>query len=122
MKNKVYTVLIIDDHPLITAACTSAFNYVSKHNGTMSFNIDVAHDCDIAYEKINYFSSNNKNLDIVFLDISLPPSKDRKILSGADLGLKIKNLMPNTKIIVSTAFNDNLEFTVFLKILIPMGS
>jgi DNA-binding NarL/FixJ family response regulator len=121
MKNKEYSVLIIDDHPLITAAYKSAFNYINKHNEAISFNIEVAHNCDTAYSKINHSSSKNKNIDIVFLDISLPPSKDGKILSGEDLGLKINNLMPNTKIIVSTTFNDNYRIHSLFKNLNPDG-
>lgn len=97
MDNKLYSVLIIDDHPLITSAYKSAFNSVEKQNDTMSFSIDEAHNCDSAFEKIKSFSSNNKNLDIVLLDISLPPSKDGLIISGEDLGLKIKELMPSAK-------------------------
>ncbi len=121
MKKKEYTVLLIDDHPLITNAYKSSFNYISKHNDTMSFNIDVAHDCDTADRKIEYFSTNNKVLDIVFLDICLPPSKDGNILSGEDLGLKIKKLIPNTKIIVSTTFNDNYRVHSIFKTLDPDG-
>ncbi|MGY0408855.1 MAG: response regulator [Polaribacter sp.] len=121
MGNKEYTVLIIDDHPLITSAYKSAFDYINKHNNTMLFHIDVAHNCDAAYEKIKYFSSANKNLDIVFLDISLPPSKDGKIISGEDLGLKINKLMPGTKMIVSTSFNDNYRIHSILKNLNPAG-
>jgi len=121
MKNKEYTVLLIDDHPLITNAYKSAFNYVSKHNTTISFNIDVAHNCDIADKKIDYFLSNNRNLDIVFLDICLPPSKDGNILSGEDLGLKINKLLPETKIIVSTTLNDNYRMHSIFKNLNPDG-
>ena len=121
MEKKVYTVLIIDDHPLITTAYKSAFNYVGKQNDTISFKIDVAHNCDTAYEIINYFIQTDKNIDIVFLDISLPPSIDGKILSGEDLGLKINKLMPDTKIIVSTTFNDNFRIHNLFKNLNPDG-
>lgn len=121
MEHKLYTVLIIDDHPLISSAYKSAFNYVEKQSGILSFNIDEAHDCDSAFEKIMSFSSYNKNLDIVLLDISLPPSKDGQILSGEDLGLKIIELMPSTKIIVSTTFNDNYRIHSLYKNLNPDG-
>lgn len=121
MGNKTYTVLIIDDHPLITSAYQSAFNYISKHTEIILFNIDVAHNCDMAEKKINHFLSENKNLDIVFLDISLPPSNDGKILSGEDLGLKINKLMPDTKIIVSTTFNDNYRIHSLFRNLNPDG-
>ncbi|TVZ27868.1 DNA-binding NarL/FixJ family response regulator [Gillisia sp. Hel_I_86] len=121
MEKKLYTVLLIDDHPLITNSYKSAFHYIKKNNDTLSFNIDEANNCEDAYKKIMNFSSSNKNLDIVFLDISLPPSKDRSILSGEDLGLKINKLMPTTKIIVSTTFNDNYRVHSLFKNLNPDG-
>ncbi len=120
-KNKNYTVLIIDDHPIISEAYKSAFKHISEHDNTISFIIDVADNCDIAYEKIKYFANNNKILDIVFLDMRLPPSKDGKILSGDDLGLKINKLLPDTKIIVSTTFNDNYRIHSIFKSINPDG-
>jgi len=121
METKKYSVLIIDDHPLISNAYQSAFKYISKQNENISFKIDVANNCDSAFEKINYFSINNKCLDIVFLDIKLPPSKCGKILSGEDLGLKINDLLPETKIIVATTFNNNYRIHSIFKNLNPDG-
>nr|WP_321231552.1 response regulator [uncultured Psychroserpens sp.] len=121
MENKTYSVLIIDDHPLITEAYKTAFNYYSKHNESVLFSIQTAQDCDHALELINEFHSKNKSLDIVFLDIKLPPSKDGKILSGEDLGLKINKLLPGTKIIVSTTFNDNYRVHSIFKSINPDG-
>jgi DNA-binding NarL/FixJ family response regulator len=55
------------------------------------------------------------------LDIKLPPSKDKKILSGEDLGLEIKKLLPDSKIIVSTTYNDNYRIYSLMKNLNPDG-
>lgn len=121
MESKTYSVLIIDDHPLITNAYTSAFNYYSKQNETILFSIKTVFNCDDAYELITEFSTKKKTLDIVFLDIKLPPSRDRKVLSGEDLGLKINKLLPDTKIIVSTTFNDNYRVHSIFKNLNPDG-
>jgi DNA-binding NarL/FixJ family response regulator len=57
----------------------------------------------------------------VFLDIKLPPSKEGTILSGEDLGLKIIELLPSSKIIVSTTFNDNYRINSIFKSLNPDG-
>lgn len=121
MIKKNYTALIIDDHPLISEAYKSAFNYISKQNESISFKIDVAHNCDSAFTIIKEYSISSKNLDIVFLDIKLPPSEDGKILSGEDLGLKINKLLPNAKIIVSTTFNDNYRIHSIFKSINPDG-
>jgi DNA-binding NarL/FixJ family response regulator len=58
---------------------------------------------------------------IVFLDMKLPKSKDGKILSGEDLGLLIRKLLPNPRIIVSTTFNDNFRVHSILKNINPEG-
>jgi DNA-binding NarL/FixJ family response regulator len=116
-----YSALIIDDHPLISEAYKSAFLFYQKKNESVAFNISVCHDCDSASDKINEFAANGGALDIVFLDISLPPSKDGKILSGEDLGLKINQDLPDTKIIVSTSFNDNYRIHSIFKNINPDG-
>lgn len=99
-------VLIIDDHPLIIDSYKSALHFLSAKNDQLDFKIEIASDCDSAIEKIVSQANNNK-FDLIFLDIKLPPSKDGNILSGEDLGIKIKELLPKVKIIVSTTYNDN---------------
>ena len=121
MTNKTYTALIIDDHPLISEAYKSAFNYIDQQNEHLSFEISVAHNCDTAYELIKEHAEISKKVDIVFLDMRLPASKDGKILSGEDLGLKINKMLPEAKIIVSTTFNDNYRVHSILKNINPDG-
>lgn len=121
MENKKYSVLIIDDHPLILEAYRSAFNRYSKQNQHITFTIEEAKDCESGFASIYEFSKKKQVLDIVFLDIKLPPSKDEKILSGEDLGLKINAISPNTKVLVSTTFNDNYRVHSVFKSLNPEG-
>lgn len=102
----VYKVLIIDDHPLIIDAYKNALSYVSKKDSDYQFEVDTANTCDKAYKKIIEDSKENR-IDLVFLDIKLPQSTDGEILSGEDLGIKIRALTKGVKIIVSTTFNDN---------------
>ena len=116
MKN--YSVLIIDDHPVISEGYETAFSKVSSKNKTIAFDIDTAEDSDSALEKIKYYKKKGK-LDIVFLDINLPQSKDGKILSGEDLGVKIRKQLPETKIIVSTTYNDNFMMNNIFKSINP---
>ncbi|MEP2936678.1 MAG: response regulator [Gilvibacter sp.] len=121
MKPKRYHVLIIDDHPLISEAYKSAFNKISNTQEGVSFAIDVAHNCDMAFDKIKLIAEHKQPLDYVFLDIRLPPSTDAKILSGEDLGLKIRQLLPKARIVVSTTFNDNYRIHSIFKSIDPDG-
>jgi len=115
-----YTVLIVDDHPLISDAYKSAFLHISTNNDIFKFKIDIANNCELAYRKIKE-ASEGKRLDIIFLDIRLPPYKNGNILSGEDLGIKIKQLLPGSKIIISTTFNDNYRIHSIFKSVNPDG-
>ncbi|SDX61647.1 DNA-binding response regulator, NarL/FixJ family, contains REC and HTH domains [Lutibacter oricola] len=119
--SKTYNILIVDDHPLIANAYKSAFDLVSSENEEVDFNITIVENCDDAVEEIEEAVSNKKGIDIALLDISLPPSSDGKILSGEDLGTKLRKDIPTCKIVISTTFNDNFRIQVILKSVNPNG-
>ncbi len=116
-KNKV---LIIDDHPLICDAYKSALQQVMKQNENVNIKIESAENCDTAREKITNTWTED-GWDLVFLDIRLPASKDRRILSGEDLGELIRENHPLAKIIVATTFNDNYRIQNIFNSLNPEG-
>ena len=122
MENKKLTALIIDDHPLISGAYKSAFEFIENQEANnYSFDIHIKDNIDDAFLIIKHFSETKKNVDIIFLDMKLPVSKDRKILSGEDLGLIINELLPESKIIVSTTFNDNYRVYSIMRSINPDG-
>ena len=118
--SKIYSVLIVDDHPIIADAYKSAFDYISSENEELKFDITIVNNSDDAIETITK-ASKSDGIDIVFLDISLPPSTDGKILSGEDIGIKIRQIIPDCKIIIATTFNDNYRIQVILKNVNPDG-
>ncbi len=118
MYNDLCKVLLIDDHPLITSAYALAFNKLSKEKKELEFEIDVARDCDSAMEKIRN-SQQDRNYDFVFLDVKLPPSKNREFLSGEDIGVFLKKNFKKTKIVISTSVNDNYMVSSILKKIDP---
>jgi len=118
---KALSILIIENHPLIANAFKSAFKQVQTNNKNLKFNIDIAVDCDSSILKITTAAKKNKDIALVFLDIKLPPSKDRKFLNGEDLGILIRKLLPNTKIIVATTFNDNYRMYSIFQSISPEG-
>ncbi len=115
--SKVVKMLMVDDHSLILEGYKSKLQE-SFPGDELQFVIDIAQNCDEAYERINgsLFSS---SYDIVILDINLPPSKDRKILSGEDLGKVIRKKSPNTALIVLTMYSENIRLLNILKSLDP---
>ncbi|WP_452601179.1 response regulator [Pontimicrobium sp. MEBiC06410] len=121
MKNQKYSVLIVDDHPMITEVYKNVLHSINDQNKDISFDVNIAHNCDDAYSIIRNSHKFSKNINLIFLDISLPSSRDGKILSGEDLGLKINSLLPNSKVIISTAYGNNYRIHSILKNLNPDG-
>ncbi|WP_445957777.1 DNA-binding response regulator [Yeosuana sp.] len=113
-----YNVLIIEDHLAIVDGFKNALSSIEDNLKTVCFSVNIANDCEIAYNKIKN-ATTNKPIDFIFLDISLPPAMDFNILSGQDLGVKIRALMPNTKILVCTGYTDNLRLNSILKAINP---
>jgi len=113
-------VLIVDDHPIICDSYKDAFREVNKEFEDLHIQIEVALDCDAAREKIRN-DWVEKGYDLVFLDIRLPASRDRKLVSGEDLGELIREVQPEAKIIVATTFNDNFRVQNIFRSLNPEG-
>ena len=120
-EHKKYTILIIEDHPLISEAYKQAFKTIEDSDEALFFEILETKNCETAYTAINKHKNNNKKIDIVFLDIMLTQSKDAKIVSGEDLGVIIREALPETKIIVSTFLNNNYRIHNIIKNINPEG-
>lgn len=118
--NKYYNVLIIDDHPSIIEAFENSLNFIASQSKTISFKTDSAKDCKTAYHKLQAYAQ-TQNLDLVILDISLPADQNLKIQSGEGLGILIRKLLPNTKILVCTSFMDSCRLRHILNACDPLG-
>ncbi|WP_338731542.1 response regulator [Mangrovimonas cancribranchiae] len=116
---KDINVLIVDDHPIIASSYKNALSKIKKETGLYNFITTEVVSIDDALIQIN--KNPSSFFDIIFLDIKLPKSKDGKYLSGEDLGLRIKEISPKTKIIVLTTYNDNYRIDSILKSLNPDG-
>lgn len=114
--NKIYSVLIIDDHQIIIDTYNKVLNVIKESVDGLDFIIYEANDCDSAYQ-----ISKEQEIDLIFLDIQLPSSRDNNFSSGEILGSKIKILHPKAKIIVCTSLNDNLRLNNISKTINPDG-
>jgi len=112
--------LIIDDHIAIIESYERAFTYLGS-NENFVFELDSATNCDSVILKIEQAAKAKTPYDLIVLDISLPPSKNGKILSGEDLGKKIRELFNNAKIIVSTHHSNNYRINNIFSSINPEG-
>lgn len=105
----ITNILLIDDHPIIIDSYKHSLNQFIN----FPLKIDTAYCCETAMEKIKERDIKDP-FDVVFLDISLPPSKDRLIRSGEDLGVQLKSKFPLIKIIVITGYIENIVLSSIL--------
>lgn len=116
MSEKV-KILMVDDHALILEGYKSKL-HDSFEKDELVLRIDTAHNCEDANEKI-LNSLQDESYDYLFLDISLPPSRDGRFLSGEDLGKEVKIISPSTRLIVLTMYSENLRLLSILRNLDP---
>jgi len=105
---KYINILIIDDHPMIAEGYTNVLEAFSLNNTDYKLKVVSAYSIDSTIKKIKGLNTKD-TFDLILLDISMPPNKEHNIFSGEELGIYIKERLPNTKIIVLTLLNDNLR-------------
>ena len=112
-----FRVVIIDDHPLIREAYKVALELYGSTED-IEFTISILGSIDAVLEKLGEEKFIN-GIDLVFLDIQLPDHGESGGLSGEDLGIKIRKLRPEVKILISTSLNDNYRVNSILKSVDP---
>lgn len=111
---KPLNALIIEDHPMLTDNYKDALSQLPDQK----FNVDIAHDADTALIKIH--SRDKLNFyDLIFLDIGLPPAKNKLITSGEDIGVELRKYFSQVKIIVITAYSESYRLNNIIKNLNP---
>lgn len=119
MKKK-YNVLLVDDHPLITSAYKKVFDLIQEQNSGLSFDVFEANSLQDAKYHINRFNE-KRLLDLLFVDLKLPPLPEQKLFSGDDLALEIKRDFPEVKIVIATTIYHNYRIHGIFKSLDPQG-
>lgn len=113
-----FKALIIDDHPLIVNAYRQALEKVCSEQKLDPVFIPIN---NIEEFQEFYNQKSLDNIDLVILDISLPIGNSRKFLSGEDIGIELRKVASDLKIIISTSFNDNYRVHSILKSVDPDG-
>lgn len=115
-----YSVLIIEDEPLVHEAYKTVLNSVENIGITTSFNIQSAFSIDEALTAINK-SKIGIPIDLVLLDINLKNARTSHLHSGEDIGLILRKQLAKCKIMVLTSLNSNYRINNIMRSLNPEG-
>ena len=94
-----YKILMVDDHKTMLTGYKSILEFNDKN---LELQVSFCYNCEEAYNTITS-TTNFISFDLVFLDRSLPPYLEKKIKSGEDLALLVRQHLPNCKIIMLTS-------------------
>lgn len=112
-------ILMIDDHPMIIEGYQNTLQFTKKTN--QELHIDIANNCDEAIKFMDKSLERAIPYDVLFVDISLPPSKDGLMQSGEDLAEYARTILPKAKIIILTMFNESFRIHNIIKNIDPEG-
>ncbi|OEK07768.1 transcriptional regulator [Flavivirga aquatica] len=112
-------ILMIDDHPMIIEGYQNTLLFTKKDEQELK--IDIANNCDEAITYMNKSVQNKIPYDVLFVDISLPPSADGVMSSGEDLAEYARKVLPEAKIIILTMFNESFRIHNIIKTIDPEG-
>lgn len=107
-------ILIVDDHPMTVNGYINVLSDEDIEDHNLIFT--KALDCKQAYDYIT-----TQNFDIAYLDLSLPPYPEKNISSGLDLGILIRNTIPNCIVIILTMHSEATLVDRLIKEINPEG-
>lgn len=112
-------ILMTDDHPIIIEGYQNTLLATKKESQDLK--IDIANNCDESIKYLQQAVDTNNPYNVLFMDISLPPSTDGKFTSGEDLAKYARKIMPEAKIVMLTMFNENYRVHNIIKKIDPEG-
>jgi DNA-binding NarL/FixJ family response regulator len=112
-------ILMIDDHPMIIEGYQNTLQFTKKEHQDLS--IDIANNCDEALQFIDKSVKTQAHYNLLFIDISLPPSSDGKMSSGEDIAEYARKILPEAKIVILTMFNESFRIHNIMKNIDPEG-
>jgi DNA-binding NarL/FixJ family response regulator len=112
-------ILMIDDHPMIIEGYQNTLLFTKKDDQDLE--IDIANNCDEAIDFMERSLKISKPYDVLFVDISLPPSSDGQYNSGEDLAAHARIILPKARVVILTMFNESFRIHNIIKTINPEG-
>lgn len=119
MAIRTIKILMTDDHPMILEGYKNTLLITKNANHELIIN--TANDCDESLNAIEQSIKEGEPYDILFFDISIPPSSDGKFQSGFDLAKDVREKQPKAKIVILTMFNEAFRIQNIINTIKPEG-
>ncbi len=111
-------ILLIDDHPLILDSYKRSFDYAVSD---IEINFKEVSNCEQAAQFIKESKSLNKTIDFAIVDVRIPASDSKELVSGEDIAILLRKVHPNTKIIMATSIDSSYRIHNIIKSVNPDG-
>lgn len=96
---KIQKILIIEDHP----GMIEGYKSMLSLQFSRSFEFETVLSCS---EAAHFLQNKGNQIDLILLDIALPPCEKLQLQSGVDLFPLIKKYHNNTPVLVLTSFGE----------------
>jgi len=113
---KDVNILIVDDHPMTVNGYINVLS--DEHFEGYRLNFTKALNCKEAYDVI---TDTANNFTIAYLDQSLPPYPEKNITSGIDIGMLLREKMPECLIVFLTMHSEATLIDRLIKEVNPQG-
>ena len=119
MITRTIKILMTDDHPMIIEGYRNTL--LATKNASHELVIETANNCDESLAAIQQSIANDAPYDMVFFDISIPPSSDGKYKSGYDLAKYVRDQGFEVKVVILTMFNEAYRIKDIINKIAPDG-
>lgn len=118
INNSQKAFLIVDDHPINVDSYHSLLKKIKIYEQAEFY---FAYDCEQAYITINNHYINDIKINFALIDVSLPSFEEKKLFSGSDVAVYIRQKFPECKIIIISMHKEPLWVNQIIKELNPEG-
>lgn len=115
---EIIKILAVDDHEMTTMG----YKFILEDTDFQDSEVrmDTAKSFEEAKERVED-SLKSVHYDIVLLDIQLSQGTDGPARTGEDLGILVRDISPDSKIVFMSSFSDNYRINSILKSVDPEG-
>lgn len=111
-------ILIVDDHPMSVDGYVLLLSSIETNKNAK---YHLAYNCKECFDLFKEMGTSNTVIDIAFIDVNLPAYEEKKLLSGVDLAILLRKMVPTCKIVIISMHSEPVWVSQISKIINPEG-